>query len=150
MHSRGYAHMDLKPHNVLIRRPRSQQQHQPGPVSVPRSASRPRIRAAAAAAADSGDEGDIEAGTSLVSPRGLGCLDEDRKPVWSATNQLRSIKQRSSSRSGCSFAGDSGTEGCSFQTGCCVIHLHEQWVLASASALEVFSCRLAQLLTTCS
>jgi hypothetical protein len=64
MHSRGYAHLDIKPHNVLIQRPSTQQQQQ-GPLTVPRSSSRPRLKAAAVP--DSDDETDLEAGTSLVS-----------------------------------------------------------------------------------
>jgi serine/threonine protein kinase len=64
MHSRGYAHMDIKPHNVLIKRPASQQQ-QMGPSSTPRLGSRPRIRATAMP--DSDEETDVESGTSLVS-----------------------------------------------------------------------------------
>lgn len=64
MHSRGYAHMDIKPHNVLIQRPSSQQQQQ-GPLTVPRSSPRPRLKAAAVP--DSDEETDLEAGTSLVS-----------------------------------------------------------------------------------
>lgn len=57
--------MDIKPHNVLVKRPASQQQ-QMGSSSVPRSGSRPRIRAMAMP--DSDEEMDLEAGTSLVRP----------------------------------------------------------------------------------
>ncbi|WIA39603.1 hypothetical protein OEZ86_005687 [Tetradesmus obliquus] len=89
MHSRGYAHMDIKPHNVLIRRPRSsssssraqrqQQQQLPRPPSALQMVMTAAGRGAAAAAAagdDGGDSdgvdgeqglaGDVEAGRSLV------------------------------------------------------------------------------------
>jgi hypothetical protein len=68
--------MDLKPHNVLIKRPATaqQQQHQQqrqlsttaaNPGSIPQPGSRPRIRATALP--DSDEEFDLEAGASLVS-----------------------------------------------------------------------------------
>jgi hypothetical protein len=56
--------MDIKPHNVLLQRPSTQQQQQ-GPLTVPRSSPRPRLKAAAVP--DSDEETDLEAGTSLVS-----------------------------------------------------------------------------------
>ncbi|WIA19338.1 hypothetical protein OEZ85_003970 [Tetradesmus obliquus] len=87
MHSRGYAHMDIKPHNVLIRRPRSsssssraqrqQQQQLPRPPSALQMVMTAAGRGAAAAAGDDGGDGDgadeqrglagdVEAGRSLV------------------------------------------------------------------------------------
>jgi hypothetical protein len=80
MHSRGYAHMDIKPHNVLIRRPhsssrgssRTQRQQLPRPPSA-----RQMVMTAGAGddydadGAGDGEEtglaADIEAGRSLVS-----------------------------------------------------------------------------------
>lgn len=73
MHSRGYAHMDIKPHNVLIQRPARQQQQQQGPgsASMLRMGARAQGRLAAAADNDN-DGGDLEAGTSLVSMARFG------------------------------------------------------------------------------
>lgn len=84
MHSRGFAHMDLKPHNVLIKRPAAAQQVQQqqqqrlltaaaNPASIPRPGSRPRIRATALP--DSDEEVDLEVGASLVSQ--LCALEDD-------------------------------------------------------------------------
>jgi serine/threonine protein kinase len=86
MHSRGYAHMDIKPHNVLIRRPSSNSSGNRNGSSRPLRQQLPRppsARQMVMTAADGedglgddgddeGDEaqglaGDVEAGRSLVS-----------------------------------------------------------------------------------
>lgn len=70
MHGRGYAHMDIKPHNVLIRRPRSgvgssSSQHSKAGIHVAPSARQMMMSA--------GEEeeqealADTEAGRTLVS-----------------------------------------------------------------------------------
>jgi len=61
MHSRGYAHMDIKPHNVLIKRPNSppplrQRQQQPVLLTSP-----PRLTAPAVARAVAGEDEELEA-----------------------------------------------------------------------------------------
>eukprot|EP00775_Hariotina_reticulata_P010618 gene10618-10776_t len=77
MHSRGYAHMDIKPHNVLIKRPNSspqkRQQQQPvlqAPLSRLMAPSTARTTAKEdeeAETEDAGTEGDLGADTSLMS-----------------------------------------------------------------------------------
>lgn len=86
MHSRGWAHMDIKPHNVLIRSPRQQQSNSKVPAAPGHQ------NMSVAQFEDDDADADGEAGTSLVSWHDFrlqSCDNSSRMALYFCVSRLK-------------------------------------------------------------